>query len=327
MAEEPFDQQLAGKFSFSFDFDESAFNKFLAKAGLDLDSVPEQVLYELGCGKLVNDSFAINYAGVLLFAREPQKLVKNSFIECFRYQGNTRSVIVDNKQLEGNMASLVDQGEAFVKMHTRLAYKFDGFKRINIQEYPYKAVREAIVNAVCHRDYLLQNNVSIHIFDDRIEVISPGSIPNNLTLKEVQGKSNPRNFAIFELFKQIGYVERAGSGLKRMHEEMIMHGLDKPRFEANKAFFTVTFPGPKDKILDLVQPSNEVDLRTLGLNERQIKTLGLAFNENQVMTNDKYRKLFGVSRQTASRDLAELVKQDMLKEEGGSKYVYYKAKR
>jgi len=322
-----FDLAPVKSFNFGFDFDEAAFNSFLAKARLDLDSVPEQVLYDLGCGKLAGRSFVINNAGVLFFAREPQRIVRNSFVECFRFQGNTRGNIVDNKKLVGNLASLVDQGEAFVKRHSRLAYKFDGFNRINIEEYPYKAIKEAIVNAVCHRDYLAQNNVSIHVFDDRVEVISPGNIPNGLTLKDVEGKSNPRNFTIFDLFKRIDYVERAGSGLKRMREEMIMHGLDNPRFEANKAFFTATFFGPKDKILDLVQPSNVLDLRSLGLNERQIKALGLAFNENKVFSNEEYRKVFRVSRQTASRDLTELVKQDMLKEEGGSKYVSYKAKR
>lgn len=323
MHKKGFDQRLAKAFNFSFDFNETAFNKFLSKAGLDLDSIPEQVLYDLGCGRLMDNLFVINYAGVLFFAREPTRFVKQSFIECFRYQGNTRSVIVDNKKLEGGLTSLVEQGEAFVKKHTRLAYKFDGFKRINIEEYPYKAIREAIVNAISHRDYLSQNNVSIHVFDDRVEIISPGEIPNGLSLKDIEGKSNPRNFAIVELFKRMGYVERAGSGLKRMREEMIMHGLSKPRFEANKVFFTVTFFGPKDKILDLVQPSNEVDLRDLGLNERQVKALQLMYNQKTKLTNKKYRELFKVSKPTATRDLAELAKTGMIKAVGGTRSLYY----
>ena len=129
------------------------------------------------------------------------------------------------------------------------------------------------------------------------------------------------------MFHELGekYVEKAGSGLKRMHEEMIMHGLGKPRFEANKAFFTVTFFGPKDKILDLVQPSNELDLRELGLNERQVKALDLIFNEKVKMTNKKYRGLFKVSKPTATRDLAELAKTEMVKAVGGTRSLYYEA--
>jgi len=322
MQEKKFDEILREDFNLEFDFSETKFNSFLARAGLPLDSVKEQVLYELSLGKLFNNKFVVNNAGVLFFALNPQQFVSQSFVCCVRYQGNSMASIIDRKDLVGDLVFLVNESEAFVKRHTRLAYLFDGFKRIDIEEYPYDAIKEAVINAVCHRDYFSLNNVFVNVFDDRIEVISPGSIPNNLTLKEVYGTSNPRNHKITELFKKIHYIERLGSGLKRMDELMLLHGLKKPVYEINTAFFKVIFNGPKEKILELVKPSNELDLRELGLNERQVKALNF-IQEKKVITRKEYQEKFGVSKMTASRDLFQLTEKGMVKVEGKSVIAKY----
>ncbi len=318
-----FDELLVRKFNFEFDFDESRLNKFLAKANIDLDTAPEQALYELGCGKLVRNEFAVNNAGILFFAREPQKLIKQSYIICARYQGTGMASVIDRKDLHGDLLSLVDEAEAFVKRNTRLAYRFDGFKRIDIEEYPYDAIKEAMINAVCHRNYFSKNNVFVNVFDDRVEVISPGSIPNNLTIKQVYGESHPRNFKIVELFKKVHYIEKLGSGLKRMEELMLMHGLKKPLYEANQASFKVTFSGPKERILDLVKPSNEIDLRELGLNERQIKALNY-LQEKKIISREGYEKQFKTSERTANRELQELISKGFIKKEGTGRATKYK---
>jgi len=322
MKEKAFDEVLRPDFSLDFDFSELKFNSFLSKAGLSLDSVKEEVLYELGLGKLSDNRFTVNNAGILFFGLRPRQFVSQSFVSCVRYQGNSMASIIDRKDLEGDLIFLVDESEAFVKRHTRLAYKFDGFKRIDVEEYPFDAVREAVINAVCHRNYFSLNNVFVNVFDDRIEVISPGCIPNNLTLKEVYGLSNPRNYKIVEAFKKIHYIERLGSGLKRMHELMLLHGLQKPVFEANNAFFKVSFFGPKEKILELVKPSRELDLRELGLNSRQIKSLNL-LQEKSFLTRKEYQIKFNASKVTAFRDLNELIEKGFVKSEGQGRNTKY----
>ena len=322
MKESKFDELLREDFNLEFDFDETKFISFLARTGLPLDSVKEQVLYELSLGKLHNNKFTVNNAGVLFFGLNPQQFVSQSFVSCVRYQGNSMASIIDRKDLAGDLIFLVDESEAFVKRHTRLAYRFDGFKRIDIEEYPFDAVKEAVINAVCHRDYFSQNNVFVNVFDDRIEVISPGSIPNNLTLKEVYGTSNPRNHKITELFKRIHFIEKLGSGLKRMDELMLLHGLKKPVYEVNNAFFKVVFNGPKEKILELVKPSNELDLRELGLNKRQVKSLNY-LQEKTSMTRKEYEEKFKASKVTAFRDLNELIEKGFIKAEGQGKNTKY----
>lgn len=320
-----FDRELVKDFNFELEFDEQKMQAFLEKAKMPLDLVPEQALHEIGCGKLVDGQFVINNAGVLFFAKRSERFVKENYVTCIKYKGESVMHMIDRKAIYGDLVSLVDETEKFVKMHTRIASKFEGFTRIDIEEYPYLAVREAIVNAVCHRDYSIENNIFVNIFDNRVEVISPGSIPNNLTLQEVWGKSNPRNRTIVDLFHQLGerYVEKAGTGLKRMEEEMILKGLRKPTYESNKAFFTVTFFGPGDKIFDLVKPSNKIDLRKLGLNERQLRLLNFLSKEQKKISSKQYCEMFNVGRNTANLDLTKLIKLQFIQSEGKAKATHY----
>jgi ATP-dependent DNA helicase RecG len=322
MEKQKFDELPAREFSLEFDFDEAKFRKFLAKAGLELDSEKESSLYNLGCGRLEGKEFTVNNACALFFSRQTQSFVKQSYITCARYQGTSMASVIDRKDLEGDLLSLVDEAEAFVKRHTRLAYLFDGFKRINIEEYPYAAIKEAIINAVCHRDYFSLNNIFVNVFDDRVEVISPGTIPEGLTLKEVYGESHPRNFKIVELFRKAHCIEKLGSGLKRMEELMLMHGLKKPVYQTNPVSFKASFFGPKEKILELVKPSNETDLRKLGLNERQIKALNY-MQKNKEITSLEYQKSIGATEKTAQRDLKELTQKGLIHKKGIGKNTIY----
>jgi ATP-dependent DNA helicase RecG len=319
--EKNFDKELVKGFDFELEFDKQKLESFLRKADLPLDLVPEQALHLLGCGKLVDGEFLINNASLLFFAKEPQQRFPWIFIRCSRLKGTN---FLDKQKIAGDLWSMVDEAMVFVKRNTRVAAKFDGFKRIDIEEYPYTAIREAIVNAVCHRDYCIENNVFVNIFDDRVEVISPGPIPNNLTVEQVRGKSIPRNRTILELFEKLGsdYVERTGTGFNRMDELMLVHGLKRPKYEATQAFVEVTFYGPGDKILELVRPSNETDLRELGLNERQIRALN-HFQKSKQFSSIDYQKVLGAIERTAERDLKELIEKGLVSKKGVGKGTQY----
>ncbi len=322
MSNNKFDEQLLEGFDTEFNLDEGKLKRFLSKAGIDEGAIKEQDLYKLGCGKFNGTEFIVNNAGALFFAVKPQEFVEHSYITCALYQGTGMASVIDRKDLEGDLLSLVDEAEAFVKRHTRLAYRFDGFKRIDIQEYPYDAIREAIINAVCHRDYSLGNNVFVNVFEDRVEIISPGSIPNDLSIKQVYGTSNPRNLRIVDLFKKAGYIEKLGSGLKRMDELMLVHGLKKPVYETNNAFFKVKFFGPGKNILELVRPSKELDLRELGLNKRQVDVLN-HLQEKGSLTRKEIEEFLGTTKKTTTRDLSELIEKGFVKREGKSKKARY----
>lgn len=320
--EKNFDKKLVRDFDFESDFDEQKLRNFLKKANMPLDLTPEQALLKLGCGGHINNQFTINNAGILFFAHEPERFIGESYITCVRYHGNSKVSAIDRKDLHGDLLTLVDEAEKFVKRNTRLAFKVQGFKRIDIEEYPYDAIREAIINAVCHKNYNWGNIPFVNIFDSKIEVISTGSIPNGLTLKDVEGKSVPRNPVIAKLFRKAGYIEKPGTGLKRMAELMMMKGLRKPVFDASRAFFEVVFYGPGDRILDLVKPYNVIDLRDLGLNIRQIKTLNY-LQEHKVITSQEYAKRFGINDRTARRDLEKLAGIGYVEKYGKTKATQY----
>jgi len=201
------------------------------------------------------------------------------------------------------------------------------FRQVNVTEYPYEAIREAITNAVCHRDYLFSGaTIRVMIFDDWIEVESPGKLPADITLENLDGSHVLRNKAIGELLHDIGYIEKWGTGIRRMKDLMGNHGLQEPEFEERNIFFRVTFHGPGDKILDLIRPEGEIDLKELGLNERQISALAMMVNEGKKFSNKGYRGLFNVSNQTFVRDMGLLKRLDLVAAEGRGRSLRYRAK-
>jgi len=133
----------------------------------------------------------------------------------------------------------------FIERNTRTAWRIEGLRRENIPEYPMKALREAITNAVMHRDWFVEGaNVFVELYTDRIEVISPGGLPKGMTLADLGRKSIRRNAFIPDLLHRIEFIEKAGTGIRRIRDDVRKQGCLEPEFEPN-GFFTVIFrPNP-----------------------------------------------------------------------------------
>lgn len=231
--------------------------------------------------------------------------------------------------MTGPFYKILDNVENFFRRNTRLASKIVEFKRVDIPEYPFEAIHEGTVNAMAHRDYFRSgSNVQIDIFDDRIEITSPGGLLPGLDIKHLQGVHETRNKEICKIFHETKDMERYGTGISKMNNWMRGHGLKPPAINQPGNFFRITFYGPGDKILDLV-PSipkeRQTDLRKLGLNDRQIKALRIMVNEKKIITNELYQRIFNISRRTAVRDLQGLVESNQIKVEGVGKGTKYKA--
>ena len=267
-------------------------------------------------------------AALLFFCDYPQEYIEQSSIKVARFRGNTRVEFLDSQEIPGNIYKILDEVERFVKRNTRLAGKIVEFKRIDIPEYPYEAVREAVINAIAHRDYFRSGgNVQIDIFDDRIEVTNPGKLLPGLDINNLEGVHETRNKIICRIFHETKDMEKFGTGISKMNRLMKEHGLNPPDFSQPGNFFRVTFHGPGDKILDLVSSvpeERQTDLKKLGLNERQIKALELMLNQSKILTNALYQKIFNVSRRTALRDFRGLVEVDQIRMLGIGKGAKYK---
>lgn len=177
-------------------------------------------------------------------------------------------------------------------------------------EYPPDAVREAIVNAVCHRDYESTANIQIRIFDDKIEIWGCGPLPEPLTPADLkrEHKSIPRNPLIAKCFFLIKYIEQWGTGTNRMIDKCLDYGLPEPLFEEIAGDFVVTFK--KSHI-------NNGILKEL--NERQKRVIEYLKGKDKTISNKDYQGLFGVSRNTASKDLNRLVEKGIVKRAGEGK--------
>jgi ATP-dependent DNA helicase RecG len=186
-----------------------------AKGERNLDVDPqislEEALEKLGLiidGKLTN-------AVVLMFGKAPQRYFVQSEVRCARFKG-TKAVkpFIDMKVMDGAVYEQIDQAEKFVLFNMKKAAWVEPGKieRQEKWEYPPEAIREAITNAVAHRDYFSSGNVQIRIFDDRIEVWNPGCLPEGLTVEKLKGKheSKPRNKLIARMFFLIKYIRAMG---------------------------------------------------------------------------------------------------------------------
>jgi len=288
-------------------------------------SLPD-LLANLGAAVERKGQLVPTRAGILFFGRDPQAWLPHSQVRIARFQGTVTTHFIDRADLGGTLPEMIDAAEQFIRRNTRLAARVVGFRRREVAEYPYEAIREAVCNAVCHRDYRIEGaSVRIMVFADRIEVNSPGGLPPGVTLANIERKHVLRNSLIANYLYDIFYIEKWGTGIARMRRLMREHGLAEPHLEELDGFFAVTFYGPGDRILDLIPEEGVTDLRTLGLNERQIEALRLMVNEGKELSNADYRQLFKVSKNTATRDLQALVETGWVKAQGTGKGTHYRA--
>jgi len=184
--------------------------------------------------------------------------------------------------------------------------KFEDIHRRDILEYPYEALREAIINALIHRDYRSFSQIQIRVYPDKLIIMNAGSLPPEVPVESLKTNhlSRPRNKLLAETFYYAGYIEAWGRGTLKIVEKCVEQGLPEPDFSEENGVMTVTFY--KDKL-------NEENLKKLGLNARQIKAV-MYVKENGSINNSKYQDINNIGKTTATEDLQKLVKMGLLTE-------------
>jgi predicted HTH transcriptional regulator len=162
--------------------------------------------------------------------------------QCAVFKGTDRSVFLDKREYTGPIYEQIDEAINFVLRNIRLGAKIEGIQRKESYELPVEAIREMIVNAHCHRNMTDESCVQVALYDDRLEVTSPGGLYNGLTFEEaMQGHSKLRNRAVANVFGQIGLVESWGTGLQRIRNSAREYGLPEPEFIEMAETFRVNF--------------------------------------------------------------------------------------
>jgi len=331
----PFDQAICREADYK-DIDEQEVKDFLQNRTIKLNvKVPKITIknFLISTLKIVKKEGGVLRpinAALLFFGKTPSEIITHHEIRIARFRGTTRSEFIDSQEIKGPVYKMLSAVESFFLRNTRLANKIVEFKRIDIPEYPFEAIREAVINAIAHRNYNRRGApIMVSIFDDRIEVSNPGGLLPGLNIKRLEGHHATRNKTICDIFHETMDMERFGTGIGKMKKLMKENGLSLPEFSEEGDFFVVKFYGPGDKILDLV-PSipkyRQTDLKKLGLNERQIEALRLMVNEKKQITNKDYREIFKVTDRTALRDMNSLVEKGMILKKGFKKDAFYFAK-
>jgi len=300
------------------DIDEEKVRWFLRRARYErrLELDPETPFREaLDKLELLREGKPTN-AAILLFGRKPQRFFIQSETRCARFKGAKPLEFIDMKVFGGNIIDQREDAVEFVKEHIKLHAKIVGMERVERWEYPIDAIREAITNAICHRDYEISANVQVRIFDDRIEIWGCGHLPEPLTVEDLKQRHRSilRNPLVGKCFFWIKFIEQWGTGTNRIIDACLDHGLPEPVFEELSGSLVVT----------LRKGITEELLREKGLNERQIKAVSY-IREKGGITNKEYQVLFDVSRITATRDFKLLEGEGILKRIGkgkrDSKYI------
>ena len=294
-------------------------------SGQPLGLSAEEMLHNLGCLIRDDGQWIPTHAGVLLFAEDPQRLIGQAEVACVRFKGTDVISYIDRRDLHGPLYQLVDDAEQFIYRHMKIGRRIEGFVGVEYREYPQAAVREAIVNAVVHRDYSRRGqSIRIFMFDDRIEVFSPGTLPPGVSIEKMrrlEPQSVQRNPIIVGVLRDLGsrYIERLGTGIRRMAQAMTEHGLPRPQFEEVGSEFRVMLIGPGERFMQ------EIKARPAwaeGLNERQVEAV-LCVGEHGRITTGEYRTLVSVADVTAYRDLKDLSDRGLLIRQGKGRGAYY----
>jgi ATP-dependent DNA helicase RecG len=255
------------------------------------------------------------WAAIILFGKDPQSKLSQSTVHCGRFKQET--IIIDDKMIRGTALEQVEEVMDFIRKNINVRFVITGKpQREEIWEYPLDALREGVINAICHRDYADNADILIKIYDDRITIWNPGGLLPGMTIEELYDpnhSSKPRNKLIAQIFYDVGLIERYGSGIQRIMNACKSSNLPIPVFDEKFGGFLVIFR--KDIY-------TEEYLKELGLKERQIKAV-MYVKEKDKITNKEYQEINHTTRETSKRDLEVLVNKDVFKRRGKGRNVYY----
>ena len=181
--------------------------------------------------------------GMLLAPKNNIPEFEYACIKAARFKGLEMDEFIDQKEFCGPLYEQINMAMNFAKQYIAKNGKIQGVQRIDKYEIPLSAIREALINAVVHRDYSLKgSDIKFAIFDDRIEITSPGALPKSIEIEDIiSGRSEIRNNVIARFFKEINYIEQWGTGIQKMIRQCESAGLPHPQFIESGLFFKIVF--------------------------------------------------------------------------------------
>lgn len=293
---------------------------------------------------LANTEKELTNAGLLLSDQNP---LKQSKIVCTRWKGLNKGIIaedaIDDKEYNGSIIALLENADSFIKNNSKMSWKVVGMERQELEEYPITARREAIVNALIHRDYqILGAEIHIDMFDDRLEITSPGGMFDGSLIQNLEIKNIPsmrRNIVIADVFSRLHYMDRRGSGLSRILESY-NDSVQKPKFISDSLSFTVIFPNKgyyktnetdenknivSDKdlfFIKLYKSIQNTNIRNSTIN--QIRNIFEKMGYNNMFSREDIKSILNIKDTRATNLISLLLDLELIVKAEGTKYKFQK---
>ncbi|HPN68007.1 MAG TPA: ATP-binding protein [Saprospiraceae bacterium] len=280
----------------TFDFFRKKANKSKRLEPDDLGGTNQELLESLQL--YLEDEKMLKRAAILLFHPKPEKYVTGAYIKIGYFENEADLMYQD--EMHGNLFEQIEQTmDLLFTKYIKALISYEGISRIETYEYPREAIREALLNAVAHKDYSGGAPIQIKVYKDRILIWNDGQLPDNWTVSNLLKKhaSKPYNPDIANTLFRSGYIESWGRGIEKMMNYCLEAGIPAPKYSFEASDFLVEFRR------DIY---NEEFLTNLGLNERQIKAV-LYTKEKGKISNSDYQEINRVSKRTATNELTKLV--------------------
>lgn len=277
--------------------------------------------------RLINGN-SIKNAGVLFFAKDPRSKILQCQTFLVAFKGIDRVVIYDRVDVQDDLLTQFEEAIKFLKKHLNVRSEIRGVNRYDIYEIPIEALREAVANAIIHRDYSMYGtNITVEVHEDRVCISNPGGIPEGIGIKSlIGGVSMRRNELIADIFARMDKVERMGPGLKRISEIMKAAGQPFPKITSN-LFFHITFKRPfyaKKKRQVSLKTSEKISEKT---SEKTSEKILKAVTQNKYTTIKELAKIIDKSNRAVEYHIATLKDAGRLKRIGSDRSGYWEIKK
>ena len=273
---------------------------------------------------LINWGVIKNVDGTLAPTNAFVLLTNNTFpfakIQCALFKGTERVVFIDKRDFEGPLYEQIEEAYEFVLKHINLGAEISGLVRTDAYELPTEAIREAIVNATTHRNFLDRACVQVAVYDDRVEVTSPGMLCGGLTIEQIkEGGSKIRNRCIAEVFCRMKIIESWGTGIKRMFSSCKEYGVREPELLEVGDSFRVNLYRPSYSAVHQSSPKSSPK----DVNQTQQKILDMIL-ENPKITQTVMAEKLDITPRAVKKNIKELVEKGLVERAGSARKGYWK---
>ena len=319
-------EQICPDFNFK-DFDDEKFEYYLKLAGITKILDKDDFLRNL---KVLNEKGMTN-AGILFFARSPYKYIFSSKIRCVHFRGNERIEILDKKEIDKGIVGNIEYAINYIKERVPVRFEIKGSRRIEHPEFPEDAYREVIVNAVIHRDYYESGEVAVEKLKSSILINNPGGLIPSFPREQFGNWSWPRNRLLADLLSKTIFMEKIGTGIRRIRKFCLENNNDID-IKPGDTYFSVEMESPKEVEIteqnvgvnvgdnDGVKVGENVEVK-LSKNQNLILQLLL---EDKELSIEKLAERVGITTRSIERNISILKDKGLLERVGSDRAGYWK---